>query len=618
MIYALFICLLCFLALVGSSFAIGKLILKSENSTAGALAIGGVLVPTLYALIITQGNTQMIGVLLITILLFVFGSNKVSKQPIPWKSLLTWTGIAFILPIALHFGSLFDGHTWFLHLDHSYYAQAGDFLNFSGTESPLINYTYPEKAAEIPYHYLDLWQIALFEDVTQLPPIFVLQHVVQPFWILVLLLAVKEHLIKHVQWQWWHGLLVVSALFVTVWSFTFPRFVSSLESLSVFQHTPLNYPKLLPIYALLACGFLFYKSNRVLFAWMMVAAAITNTVVMPALFVTIGSLMFFEVVRERKIKKDQWIPVAFMVVYAAFFYLFYFKLNAVTEDSEQYASSSSSQTGYLKTAINSFGVTIIQAATTSIGYLIILLPLFSKQLLALYKKAPYYLWTVVLLTLFGAGAYGALHPTHASIQLWSCIALPATNLLWLAIIIALMLQDQPMYKKGILAGLLVFNVGLNLPAPSQHDWTVADHQKTMELLDGDTQLRCAFFKAPEEFNDAHSLNTLFDKPGEILNYCGNQISIPCLTILDIPTEQIEDSDTYSNYTEEVLTAVPFYQFFEAGGYGESQVQEAQTAFIDTFGVKYLVCTPKAELPTVILDKTKESIALSNGERIYKL
>lgn len=620
MLIALLICLGCFLALVTTSRFVGKLLTRGDSSTASQIAIGGFFVTSIYALVIVRGNSQMLGTLLITGLLLLLNKSSVrsSLSSISWNSFFLWTGFAFILPIALHFPSLLDGHTWFLHLDHSYYAQAGDFLNHAGVESPLINYTYPEQAAEVPYHYLDLWQIATFEEITQLPPIFILQHVVQPFWILVLLLAVKEHIHRFVQWQWWHFFFVLSALFVTVWSFTFPRFISSLEHISVFQHTALNYPKLLPIYALLACAFLHFKTNRVLFSWMIAALAITNTTVMPALFLTIGSLMLFEVIRTKKIKKEQWIPVLFMGCYAVFFYIFYFQINSVANESPQYAQPHSQQEDYIQTAINSFAVTLIQAASTSVGYLVILIPFFWRQLLALYQKHAYYLWLIVLITLFGAACYGMLHPTHASIQLWSCIALPVVNLFWFAIIVALFLRSNKLTSRLLLGSLLLFNLVLNLPVQSQHNWNKADFNSVSQFLEGDKQLNCVFFKAPEEFKDAHSLNTFFDKPGEILNYTANQVSIPCLSVLDIEYENIEDADTYAGYTEEVLTSVPFYQFYKSKEALGISVLEAQIDFLTSFEVEYIVCTKQTQLHPKVLELTKDNITLSNGERIYKL
>lgn len=556
------------------------------------------------AIIYTNGNTVIWGLLILTIPYFkkisvkgifsrVFSFQKKELEIVVFSILLFITIFSI-----MSFSNIYPGN--FIktpHPDIIFNAKVSKYIYDFGIETFSLNYS-NQNIYVLPYHYFELWLNGAISKTFGLNQLRTYLLITQAFELTLISIGFSSVLMLigkyDKKWVLLFGLLIF--IFTGV-QFDFFQDIRLLDVSSVFVRTPLNYQKLLPIYifTLLIFICLLYgdlqKTISVSLCLPIISISTTPGVM-------IGSVCFLLVmVFSKQYKfKEIVVPMIQILSIACFLLFFYFIFNQKTNELEVVLSTNNFVfLSYFTTFVN----VIIG---TSLTYLVIYLPLVMILLFFLlkgYLKGQIQLMLIYCSILFSSLliSWAIFHEMADSVQLFSNLTVPLVNILLLLVVFNIYPILKSNYK-AILA-LLFMLISINnilvqypdLYRTAKYDVSFLEQVKK-EINAHDNHM--AFLKSSEDYIDIFSKN---DKFATLGNYClqfNDNLRFHSLSVLDIP---IIETSLHANLEKIFVSESIFYQFLQAQKESSTQnICELQLKFIKKYNVRHLILSPKTTLP----------------------
>ena len=330
------------------------------------LMCGMVLSISFFAIVKTKGIT-ILSILPLLLVLFSLGFHKqfvfeevkeLRKKVEPFLFLLLATAFSYCYYLQSFRveGDIIN----FIWGDQEYYARVAENISFLGIENMRVEYLYPDRFTLEPFHYGDLWSVALAFTISSLKPIFGGVLVSYPLLMALSSLgiaALVQHFILKGNKPYLVYLLLVMGL-IGGFGFLFPGFIFP-GSVDVYARSMSNYTKLLWWASILPMVFamILNRSER-LVVYLVFIIGLGYINVLPTL--AMGSFLWiFYIAFKRKELLPNIIQMIWVTVIAVIFvyalYSFYPSLSSIKRPvSGKAVFSLAAIISHLKTSVNIF------------------------------------------------------------------------------------------------------------------------------------------------------------------------------------------------------------------------------------------------------------------------
>lgn len=571
------------------------------------LLSGLFLLASLFALIITHLHSSLLPV---PVLVFVMArytktcivAGQKKQFTLLNGQLLFFAFLGVLLPwlyFALHY--IIQGETGpgYISGDTGFYGRAAEYLLHAGKENVSLDYPGVSTITKEPYHYGDLWTIALLQKISSIHPVVTTALIVYPCYMAIFLLGLAGYFqLRFVQPTRYTFLLLLAG-FTSGFYFIFPTFLSGwVLSLSL-----VSFPKLILV-AMILAGIL--MALRVA-SWDLLLLMVCTGILF---FINIGpplllaTLVLLAWMLRKKQLRLSWVPV--LVCLPALVYYYFFYRN----------SGSGLVSGHSAFSFHTFLRIIL-------GGILQVLPLLPFLLLALWyaRKKEWFarirtditlLW---LLPVAGLLCWGLLYPrTNESVQFFSNVLIPATAILIMVITFDALVSGKKTVV--IAAGLLFFlSVALNLkPSRERNTVSSTDWQETKSFLEKHGSGYFSNLRPPQEFTELTEKNTVVWQPQDFITY----LQSPYLNIsLNTPEIPVDTSSVYARQEKQILATAPFSIFIKNKAFHAS-LEDYAYLFIREYRIRYLTVSPALTIPPRLRPMVKDSLLLASGTRIYYL
>lgn len=579
---------------------------KITQSYSGAFKIfliGFFLIVMLFAVVVSKGNTVLLGFILIGV--FLWWDNRHSRQEVPEDGIQASITIPFLLKrvlelsivslvIIIYRTAFMDDGGYFIesvYNDYVFYAKLSKYLLETGIENAEFDYIFLEHKV-VPYHYVDIWINSLLiylthQNVVELMILSSYTIGIAGIWLgLVALLEA------------WLGATSYNKVIALFLVFTTGIFwgafinVPFLQSADVFARHSLNYSKLFPIYWMLILVILLYKDGNTFrgkfIITVLLALPIINISSAPGVFLVIFLLFLNELFRGGSFKWEIALKATLIVLLIAIFY----KTGQSDSggdwsfDYKEYTSIT-----YIKTFINVMGGTFIQV-------ILLYLPIFLVMLFTARQygfKSVRDVLLVIGVTFFAFVIPWALfHRNANSVQLFSNTFIPFIACFLIAVGCDIIkIVKNKVYRSSII-GVMLLLPAIGLLKDIKERKSLADStsatQKSVQDCIEFFSVKVknpvgVFFSSDTNWaTKALPFGALDMKLQQFVNKNGfHTIS---LSILDTPLDS--GSIHFANEREQIKNAL-FYRYLQKQSkYSLDNLAFLQRKFIKDFNIEYVL------------------------------
>ena len=385
---------------------------KNEN-IASYLTSGAIIIPSVYAIYITNFKTIYIGLILF---LFYRITQVNRKYKINWRNIFTYFVLSssiFLLLTSIIFN--FNSN-YVITGDYQFYAKLASYINELGFENPLLDYSNTLEQTCSPYHYADIYFTGLVSKLFNLHTQYSLTLVVFPILFSTIIFSIRQ-LLDSISLNKYNLVIAVLILFISMFGLLFP---TSLLPMDVWSISLLGMPKLSYVY-LCAVWIVYFitKNDDQSFIFFTLLLSFVYTMVSPAFFI---SSCLFILIKKRTFD-FKFIKQISPLILSTIFFITFYKLNGVENNvtSVNPLLDTFALAG-MKTAINIIGKMSIQIIICSLPFIGLVL-LFRENIS---KNIIIYLFLVYFTSL---GMWAFLFSMHDSVQLWANAFLPLYNVI---------------------------------------------------------------------------------------------------------------------------------------------------------------------------------------------
>lgn len=565
---------------------------------------------SMYALIITKGNTSLLPVPFLSLALLRFKNQQrrmIHIQKINWKNILLFLLIALFLYwfyMVLHFTSSDNMYINYLGGDISFYARAGEWLNLSGKENVTPDPLGFSGITKEPYHYGDIWGIALLQKITGLHPLMVTTLMLYPACLSIFVFGL---------WSWVNArfniktnlpiFLVLLGGFTSGIKLLFPSFLISGFSSAI---PVIYYPKLsfASILIIAISNSVYAKEWRHTILLLSLSCLLYISIAPPVLF-TAFLFYFFSRFTKSGSAYGSVLPDSILFLLSLVYYLFFYGASPQTAIADF----------SLKIVVNILAGVVLQLIPLIPFFVLLIFYVIKKKLPAdnIKSLSPD---LIFLIMLPGAGliSWAIFYwMTPESLQFFSNVFIPVQSVL----IVFIVLQALYSGSKAIrITGLILFAVSIFL--------NVRKNPESVSVLSSD-------FFASKQFLFKHGVGLFanFRDTAEIKNFDRNTIVYPPLSYLyyvqenytniSMNTHQLipDSGRVYSNMEKQTFERSPFKAFIDQQASVKS-FEEYAYLFIKEYKVRYITVSPNTALPYNLVPMIIDSLSLSTGWKIYYL
>ncbi len=601
----------------GLAMATKKQLSLNNTATVFWKIIAGIFILVgVYAAIITELRTSLLPVpilaaAMLTTDMVAPGSPDNKKDSgflnSPWIFLFAGLFIYWLF-YALHYLLNPDGFTGYIGADSLFYARSADHLNFSGSENVTINYEEGAWRGVEPYHYGDIWMIAMVQKLTRLTPALITPMIIYPVLAAIFCLGLKTWLTpsvseKYKQLTW---LIIFSGLTSGI-SFLFPS-IWNPRSLSL--SIPLvGLPKLF-FAGIILVGILLSLQNKSWNRILLLASAGTllyiNTA--PAILITLGILFLYVKFWQRDRLSIK--PVAFIL--SALSLIYYFLFYKIYPSGDFTAGI---QPFRIRTFINIIGAVVLQFFPLLPFLLLVLMIWFNDKK----RKQPLRITNDILflaaVPFVGLLCWGLMYAiTPEAIQFFYNILIPVAAIFILLIVINVVQHLTPIWK---IMAISIYLLSVLLNCKKIQDFAAngsGDMQAVFSFVEKNKPGTFVNLRSNQEFSNLNQRNTMLTHPLPYMNY--HYPSYYNIS-LNAPFLPIDPTSIYPDYEKKLQTSTPFGEYIKNRD-TLVPMQEYAYLFITERRIRYLAISPDTVIPTNLRQLAKDSIHLSNRWHIYYL
>ena len=404
---------------------------KNEN-IASYLTSGAIIMPSIYAIYITNFKTIYIGLILF---LFYRITQVNRKYKINWRNIFTYFVLSssiFLLLTSIIFN--FNSN-YVITGDYQFYAKLAAYINELGFENPLLDYSNTLEQTCSPYHYADIYFTGLVSKLFNLHTQYSLTLVVFPILFSTIIFSIRQ-LLDSISLNKYNLVIAVLILFISMFGLLFP---TSLLPMDVWSISLLGMPKLSYVY-LCAVWIVYFitKNDNQSFIFFTLVLSFVYTMVSPAFFI---SSCLFILIKKRTIDLE-FIKLVIPLILTTIFFITFYKLNggenSYSHDNPLFYTFTLAG---IKTAINIIGKMSIQIVICSLPFIGLII--FCKDNIS--KNIIKYLILVYFISL---GMWAVLFEMIDSVQLWANAFLPLYNII-LVYFLFVGLRNSNFIKKSI-------------------------------------------------------------------------------------------------------------------------------------------------------------------------
>lgn len=446
------------LASYGIIYLVGKIFSSFFISSAGPatesffkLFFGIYFFTTIYAVIITKGNSVLLFLLFFSIILILYKtyflkrsisliSNGI-KFSTKIKFLEQFIILFFIFALQLYSIYDFESSNFFLpsNPDRLLFSDITEFMNYAAVETDKINYLALAQHNPSPYHYFELWFTALLSFATKLNIVFLDHLVAAPIFGTIIYMGVRA-ISEYFDIRFLYSVVIAFILSVLNFQIQLP-FLDHFELLKStdvsFQLTAIEYAKFFPIYIFLITSIIFFLNKKFTLSFLAFSILpIINILLLPSYLLFTALVLPFVMYKNYISRMDflfMSLILFFILVFLASFYLLF---NA----NPGAASGLNSFDLFNEIIINAMSITsinivigsIIQVVYLTLPVILILIFFFNKFLY--YFQANQLILPIVFLlalfSLLGLFTWALLHFHQESHQFYIRHAHVTINLLF--------------------------------------------------------------------------------------------------------------------------------------------------------------------------------------------
>tara|TARA_Y100000991_G_scaffold130751_1_gene98422 strand:+ start:214 stop:1968 length:1755 start_codon:yes stop_codon:yes gene_type:complete len=425
--------------------------LKNEN-IASYLTSGVIIIPSFYAIYITNFTTIFIGL----IFFLLFRIIKVKREyKIDWIEIFSYFLISssiFLLLLSIIFNF---NPNYVITVDYQFYAKLAAYINEVRFENALLDYSNTLKQVCLPYHYADIYFTGLISKIFNIHTQYSLTLVVYPILFSTIIFSIRQ-LFHSISLNKYNLVISVLVLFVSMFGLLFPE---SLLPMGIWDISLLSMPKLSYVYlcAVWIIYFVIKNDNQNIIFFTLVLSFV-YTMASPVFFI---SSCLFILLKKRVINFEFLKLVSPLILTTIFFFTFY-KLNGSA--NQQIVENPLLDTFTLfgiKTAINIIGKMSIQIIICSLPF-IGLVFLFKENIS---KKIIIYL---ILIYCISLGMWAVVFSMHDSVQLWANAFLPFYNVILIYFVfIGIKNSNYSMKRVLFIFSLIIVCLKYNKTIPSE-------------------------------------------------------------------------------------------------------------------------------------------------------
>ena len=564
-----------------------------------------------YAIIVTKGNSSLLPVPLLCISLFKNQERQLNLlEKLNWKKLLLFFLTALFLYwfyFILHFIPSDSSHINYLEGDISFYARAAEWLNLHGQENVNLDPLGVADVTKEPYHYGDIWAIALLQKVTGLHPLIITYFILYPVCISLFVFGIlswisaRFNIKKNLPF-----FLILLGGFVSGINLLFPGFI--IPAADPYALPILYYPKLVyPSVLLIALANTFYRKEwRQTILLTGLSCLLYINIALP-LFLTVSCIYFFTGYKIVGLINKYIVPDLILCILSLVYYLFFYSASSQTVSSSENFS--------FKIFANIIAGGVLQIVPLIPFFLLFLVYVIkSNRHTGMIRKISPDLVYLLLLLPAGLISWASLYwMTKETVQFFNNLFVPVQAVLIILLIIQMLNSTSRIFR---ITGLVLFfiSVFFNLrKSPRVESIPRADFIKTEQFLSSHGQGIFINFRDTSEIK-GFGRNTIVYPPLLHVYYIRENY-----TNISMNTPQLVtvDGSTYSKLEMQTLEGSPFKAFVDQQAPGKT-LDEYALLFVNKYKPRYIMVSPKTTLAHSLVSMTNDSLSLSSGWKIFSL
>lgn len=504
-----------------------------------------------------------------------------------------------------------------LNDDYAFYSRLAMYLQETGNENNVFSYFIHPSGDVLPFHYADVWFVALIREFTKLHSQHILILVVYPLFYSVVYLGALDLLailrqknnqsLKKID-----HLLSLMIITIGFWSFLYPSNIDFL-AMDIWASNLIQLNKLVVVYMF---GILILKGiiNEEYFSVSISASllVVCYVSIAPALFLSLG-FYYIYLFSFRDLKLKDTIRLFAPLFFTAIFFLVFYSVFGAKSPTALENDSLLSQIfdlNYVRTFVNVIGKMSIQVIIISSPYLALLF--FTRKNLSIeVRRLFFFLFIILGCSLF---VWAFLWKMHDSVQLYSNLILPMANLSLFYFLAYILITDFGKIIKLFVFLIIGISSVTYFYTSVYEDSYLYQDQKLSEkkkILGEDKTF--AFFKEDNEYKTRFDrIENVYVGQSRNLSKIYDPLQIICLSIDKIPVNNIEESKfakslEFSTYYDELKKDTI-----------DLTIKEAKQKFLDDFKIDYLLISNKRELPSEYSEIYKnESITTIDNYSVYQ-
>ncbi len=518
-----------------------------------------------------------------------------------------------------------EGSFTYIYGDQEFYTRVAQNIQQYGIENLRVETIWPQRFSLEPYHYGDIWTIALAMRLFPFNPVVTASLCVAPVLLSIMvmgLLATMQQLYPSAL-QSPAKLLLLFAAFVGGFVVFFPSFVFP-NTVDVFYYATLNYTKLLWWAALFPMLLLCFAQAQIRLMLLPLAIIVLGYItVLPSLLMTVACFFLYEAWKLKK-WKSYLIPLsAFVIILVAYLFFWYsFYPKHIAHCSNLSAKAQFSILGFVKgfgTSLNIFIGGALQFLCYLPALVLMGIGYFKYRRLSTWKPIQYVLIFLLLFAINALFIWALLFSiTFEAIQFFYNSYVVAmgifSSMVYLLSIIHL---KSPLLKIAVLIICLLAiypnrNYEINKRAFDQQEFSALK-----QFVSQEPQARFAHYRDTKDYsNDIFGSSTVVAMPLSILGYIVKDYQNFSLNVPFTPLDTTKKTYTFQKANIEWAPMSYFVQQEASKGLSEEQLM---LQFVKTQKINFL-CTPlQVQLPQLLKTYCIDSLVLpKEAWKIYRI
>lgn len=611
-----------FSSVVHKNLKINTLFSDSLSTIFWHLFTGFIILTSIYAIIVTNCKTSLLPV---PLLLYLFHKLKNLVIIYEIKSTIIYNNryrnfLFCLLTIGCYylyytsvFISLDDTIVKYIGSDIGFYSRAATYLNDSGQEAIDLDYLNLSDVSNNPYHYGDLWFIALIQRIVPINPIVITATIVYPAFATMFVIGLTGY-IKHVftisnNKPYIYGVIMCTGI-IGGFNFLFPQFILQADVLS---SSISNAPKLFLVAVLLMALIFSLRTlgwSQTLVLTGIVAFFYINIAI--PLLITVSLLLGTAWLFRKEVKFKDFLPGIAIIIVAFIYILVFYYLHGQSSASN---SISNSVPFNLSTALNIFIGGLFQYSPY-IPFLILLLIYCIKGKRFTFNKRTVFSYDylfIIFLPIAGLLAWAVFYQiTNEAVQFFHNVFIPLSALTIILIVI-LILQSREAILRTLAVFLLLISTALNakytfnVDRIPKNDWVAANN-----FIKRYKKSYFVNIRHHTEFNSIFTKSTIVGQPLMFLDY----IVEPYVNIsLNTPWINIDSASIYAGIEQKLLMSAPFSKYVNEKN-KELSADDYMYQFIKEKNISFVSVSAAAALPEIFKPSVSDSVIFESGWRLY--